>query len=362
MANDPKAPKGFAGLNDLASDIDLPPRTTVPTQSNPTATPSVPPPVKQPPSPIRNSPQSRTTTATALHIEPRSGFDIKPCDVIHAPKARGIPGWMYLVGIVVIVGIAVLLNQAADKRVKYVSSSSQTASYSPPKPAAPAKLAPAVTKTYYKIRGSDGNTFEIEGPANATAEQINSIARARWTPLETYYPEERPNIGDGLLFNDNQIRYCLSQKIRMAGWNSTVDSYNLSSVAAFNEMVRDYNLRCSHFKYHQGDLERVQRQVDERWDKLNADGRAHRGPRAPPQPPTYKKISSRQVTTGGDAPSVASSKNSPRCAGSYEPEKCEALEAKLRSESPEQANARRQALDRWAHSGSTESPPANPLK
>ena len=362
MAHDPKAPKGFAGLNDLASDIDLPTPTPVPTPSKPTATPSVPPLAKQPPSPIRNTPQTRTTTATALHVEPRSGFDIKPGDVIYAPKARGIPGWMYLVGIVVIVGIAVLVNQAADKRVKSVSTPSQTASYSPPKPTAPAKPAPAVTKTYYKIRGSDGNTFEIEGPANATTEQINSIARARWTPLETYYPEERPNVGDGLLFNDNQIRYCLSQKIRMAGWNSTVDSYNQSSVAAFNEMVRDYNLRCSHFKYHQGDLERVQRQVDERWDKLNADGRAHRGPRPPPQPPSYKKISSRQVTTGGDAPAIASSKNSPRCAGSYEPEKCEALEAKLRSESPEQANARRQALDRWAHPGSTELPSANPLK
>jgi hypothetical protein len=353
MAHDPKAPKGFAGLNDLASDIDAPSqssnRSSIPTQSSPTANPSSQPRANPSPSSLNNTSKARDHSATAIHVQPRSGFDIQPGDVVYAPKARGIPSWMYVVGIFVIIGVVVLLNQAADKRLKSVSSLSQTDSYSPPKPTAPPKPTPAVTKTYYKIRGSDGNTFEIEGPANASAEQINSIARARWTPLETYYPEERPNVGDGILLNDNQIRYCLSQKIRMAGWSSTVDSYNQGSVAAFNEMVRDYNLRCSHFQYHAGDLERVQSQVNERWDKLNADGRAHRGPRPPPQPPNYKKISSRQETTGGEAPPIASSKNSPRCAGSYEPEKCEALEAKLRSESPEQANARRQALDKWAH-------------
>ena len=344
MALDPNAPKGFAGLNDLASDIDALTPASVPAPPQPArhaeplriATPT--------PTPLRNisSPVRRPTTG---HVSTAPARPIQPGDFIQKPKSGGIPGWGYLVGLLAIIGAAAFLIPAADKNIAKPSAASQASSYSTPAPVAPSKPSVPVTKVYYKVRGNDGNTFEIEGPPNATAEQINSIARSRWVPTETYVPEERPSVGDGLVFNDNQIRYCLSQKRRLSSWNTTVDSYSNASVDGFKEAVRDFNSRCSHYKYHSGALERVQREVDERWSILDADGRAHRGPRPPPSPPTYKKLSSRVVTTGGEQSPSVSGKHTARCAGSYEPAKCEALEAKLASETFQQAQERRQRLE-----------------
>ena len=185
---------------------------------------------------------------------------------------------------------------------------------------------PTVTvKHFYTLRSSEGNTFEIEGPANATAVDLNRIGQSRWQPPQQYYPEETPNFGDGIVLSDNEIRYCLAEKIRIDGWQKTVDNYNHESVDAFNAQVHDYNGRCGHFKYREGVLQRVENEVNPRYSYLEVDGRLHRGPRPPPTPPTFKKLSSRDET-------IVTGKLHPRCKGSPEVLKCEALEIKLEKE------------------------------
>ena len=37
--------------------------------------------------------------------------------------------------------------------------------------------------------------------------------------------EEQPPIGSGMALNSNQIRYCLSEKIRLESWQTKVNSY-----------------------------------------------------------------------------------------------------------------------------------------
>lgn len=74
--------------------------------------------------------------------------------------------------------------------------------------------------------------------------------------------EEMPPVGSGLVFNRSQIRYCLSEKIRISAWQGQVDQYSETSVNAFNEAVNDYNRRCSHFRYRSGAVESVQSEID----------------------------------------------------------------------------------------------------
>ncbi|MEI8327002.1 MAG: hypothetical protein WCH44_16885, partial [Betaproteobacteria bacterium] len=214
----------------------------------------------------------------------------------------------------------------------YVTPPAPTYQPSPPRPVE------VISKTLYKLKGSDGSTFEVEGPVNATPAQLNSLGQSQWRPKEEYLPEEKPSVGDGLLLGDNQIRYCMAQKIRIGGWQITVDSYDHQSVVAFNALVDDFNARCAHYQYRTGALEHVRTQVDARRARLDVDGRLHRGPSAPPAPPSYKKVSSRIETN-----TIAGSH--PRCAGSYEVAKCEAQESALDRETPQQRQARQKKLE-----------------
>lgn len=74
--------------------------------------------------------------------------------------------------------------------------------------------------------------------------------------------ETMPLVGDGLAFDRSEIRYCLSQEIRIAAWQGQVNQYSQSSVDAFNGAVADYNARCAHYRYRDGDLENVRSQVE----------------------------------------------------------------------------------------------------
>jgi hypothetical protein len=74
--------------------------------------------------------------------------------------------------------------------------------------------------------------------------------------------ESIPPVASGLTFDRAQIRYCLSEKIRIAAWQEQVNQYSDASVDAFNASVNDYNVRCSNFRYRSGALESVRSEVE----------------------------------------------------------------------------------------------------
>lgn len=87
--------------------------------------------------------------------------------------------------------------------------------------------------------------------------------------------EERiPPVGSGLTFDRSQMRYCLSEKIRVAAWQEQVNSYSETSVDAFNAAVNDYNARCSNFRYRSGTLEGVRSEVEANRAALTRQGLA----------------------------------------------------------------------------------------
>ena len=84
--------------------------------------------------------------------------------------------------------------------------------------------------------------------------------------------EEMPPIGDGLTLTSDQIRYCLSEKIRIEGWETNVNTYSDVSVNTFNNAVENFNMRCSRYRYKKYAMESVSSQVEARRAELYAEG------------------------------------------------------------------------------------------
>ncbi len=82
-----------------------------------------------------------------------------------------------------------------------------------------------------------------------------------------------PPVGDGLVLTNDQVRYCVYEDRRIKGAERAVNSYDQTSVNAFNAMVDDYNSRCSYFQYRQGALTPIQSEADQIQAQLEQEGR-----------------------------------------------------------------------------------------
>jgi hypothetical protein len=140
------------------------------------------------------------------------------------------------------------------------------------------------------LLSSGGGKQKIEAPpVPPVTEQYQSNNYVAPTPVEKSAPtkkqrkpldffdnsltEEKPSVGRGQLLNNNQIAYCISEKIRINAMKPLVDNYNSSDVNIFNMAVDDYNSRCGSYKYKSGSLEYVKRKVNENVSMLESEGR-----------------------------------------------------------------------------------------
>lgn len=96
-----------------------------------------------------------------------------------------------------------------------------------------------------------------------------------YTPPTTYESstsEDVPPIGTDHVLTESQLRYCLSQKIRLDGWETQVNSYSDYSVKSFNSAIQHYNSRCGSFKYRQQAMTSVNSQVEAIRSTLYSEG------------------------------------------------------------------------------------------
>lgn len=75
-----------------------------------------------------------------------------------------------------------------------------------------------------------------------------------------------------MVFKDSQIRYCLSQRIRLQGAQKYANRTSLFDISRFNKLLEDYRSRCDHFKYRPGNLEFVRNEVETRRALLESEG------------------------------------------------------------------------------------------
>lgn len=114
-------------------------------------------------------------------------------------------------------------------------------------------------------------------PANRSYSSTSSSnSQYTYTPtpaIESSY-EEMPPVGSGLVLGSNQIRYCLSQSIRLESWSTAVNTYSDISVNVYNLAVNDYNNRCSNYRYKKYSIDAVRAEVELRRSQLVYEGLA----------------------------------------------------------------------------------------
>lgn len=75
--------------------------------------------------------------------------------------------------------------------------------------------------------------------------------------------EEMPPVGTNHVLSSAQIRYCVAENIRLAAAQQIIhDTDVVSDVLRFNDMIEDYNSRCSEYRYRRGALESAQGEVE----------------------------------------------------------------------------------------------------
>ncbi len=302
MTSEPKNPRGFEGLNSLVSDVVI-------------------------------AEKKPAVEGKAAGTSPLPEMDLSSPVPAVKTYSTGYYG-LALVGVATLIFALIQTSLPTAPVSQAVGAPTQSAPYEPPLP----KPVEVIERTFYVIQGSDGSRLEIEGPDNATAEQLNALGQSELGCSQEIPDEERPpvaSVGQGNLLEDSQIRYCLSQKIRLEVWQLTVDGTDHDSVATFNTEVEDYNARCERFQYRTGALERVRAQIEMRREQLGEEGRLHLGPQQSAKLPTFKLVSSRKQFVDTELPHA-------RCAGSLERTKCELQESQLDRETPGQRRARQQ--------------------
>jgi hypothetical protein len=123
-------------------------------------------------------------------------------------------------------------------------------------------LAVAVVIWVVADQGSNSSNTPVTSAATYTQASPGSLVEAR------------PPVGTDLVLSSAQIRYCLSEKIRLEGAQNVVDTHSQPNVDRFNSMVNDYNSRCGSFRYQAGTLKAVRGQVEANQSQLQSEGAA----------------------------------------------------------------------------------------
>jgi len=190
--------RGFSGLSDLSSDI-----------GNGDATPSA----KAAPAPTQHTSTNSTHTETKGNAheskDPLGAFGIEK----HA-KSSGNPSLKWIYGISAIIAFIWIISLFDDN----VSSPSQN-----------------TTQTY-------------------------DVANQTNIPNRTTLQYDMPPVGTQNILNYKEICWCVREGIRIEAIRSQVS--NDLGAQQFNNLVNGYNSKCGSFKYHNGDLERAQRDVE----------------------------------------------------------------------------------------------------
>jgi hypothetical protein len=82
--------------------------------------------------------------------------------------------------------------------------------------------------------------------------------------------EELPPIGPDRVLDAAQIRYCLSEDIRLEAARNVANAD--ADVDRFNSMINDFNSRCANYRYRRQVFESVQREVQSKRASLQAEG------------------------------------------------------------------------------------------
>ncbi|MBK7135425.1 MAG: hypothetical protein IPH73_04105 [Rhodocyclales bacterium] len=220
IGSDGKKGKGFAGLSSLVSDVS---EVVADTSVTREATPSS---GAREPSP---DPQQRPRIPPIKNIpDANSGS---------GRLGSGAKNW--IIGAVVVL---ILIGLASTDKEE-VSAYTQPPSYSTP------------------------TTSLSRTPSQPTATPLQKIPSIP-PPMIPELNEEKPPIGTDLVLNRMQIRYCLTEMIRVKAVESIVSRASNTEIDRFNTRIDDYNSRCGRYRYRNGEVELINAELNFKRDSI----------------------------------------------------------------------------------------------
>ena len=261
------AGKGFGGLSSLVSDVDGAVTSDKQEVSRPSAA-------------GEDSQNTGTTSQSVPTEEPEA--EHQPYQQVAQQPSGGSNASKWLLGIGAVVGVFWLLSSGSGNKNAPTSTAYQTVPArkelsdaevfgSPPNSTAYPTTPPTPTvntpRDPWGVAGTPG--------ANTTGEELAArmIGRSRSQQQVPQRPsEDKPPVGTNHVLGAAQIRYCLSEEIRLGAAKEAVNKYIEAEVDRFNSLVADFNSRCSEFRYRRGMLESVRSEVESNRSSLEAEG------------------------------------------------------------------------------------------
>ncbi len=206
--------KGFAGLSSMVSDVDTSVRAADKTKLNPSSVGATRPPPEVPP--VKKTEGSRA--ADQISTKQQSG---------------GSSAGKWLLGVGLVIGVLWLISSMSNA----------------PSP----KRIPQMPDQF---------DVKVPKPFDQVDRQPNRST------------EEMPPVGTNLVLAPAQLRYCLSEAIRVDAARAVLNNYQQTDVDRFNAMINSYNSRCGNFRYRRGALENARTETEGNRSTLEAEGRA----------------------------------------------------------------------------------------
>jgi hypothetical protein len=303
---DSKNGKGFSGFDDLVSDIskDLE-EAKAATDSHPTE--------KQPHSQSSSQKISdaQTSTATQQTYRMISTLD----SLLDLFSGTSIVKWAAGIFIALVVIFSLYHGTEKKKDTSYVTRPERATS---PAPAPSPTLIPEKSE-------SRSTRSQPKLPPKANTVRTPEIIVPTTVPVpprvEPKLTEIVPPVGTNNILGRDEIRYCLSEDIRVGAMRGEVDLFSETEVNQFNSTVQDYNSRCGKFRYRQGTLESVRSEVEAQRSHLESEGTARikylRG-HSSSVPNTEKKTRKPEQASFTQQRGTHSSGTGIRCSASYE--------------------------------------------
>jgi hypothetical protein len=172
--------------------------------------------------------------------------------------------------IVVVVGIKACASAALSNGGS--SSTDYSASSSPSYAAASTDSSDASQSS---DSGDASSTVATTDDSTASSGDVDSTE-------DSSTAESAPSPSElGGRYNAAEVRYCLSEEVRVDGAKDYMNElqatdpseFNLR-VDRFNDMVSDWNSRCSRFSYASGTMASIQSEVDAQRQALESEGRS----------------------------------------------------------------------------------------
>ena len=148
----------------------------------------------------------------------------------------------------------------------------QPAPEPPPVPA----IAPAPVQSPSQNEHVNSNAIippgTILGQAPSRREQVKSTP----SPVVPFVPAiEKPPVGTDLVLSTAQMRYCITEKIKVSAIKPVLNRYASKEVDDFNAMISDFNSRCGSYRYREGTLEGIRSEVESRRGSIEHEAKRH---------------------------------------------------------------------------------------